>query len=513
MLSRSRTLPSRIHHGIIEERHDVKHYLQVEVQPKKPTEAEKAINILSNYSKCFDDDGRSKRTGTFWTASAHIITAVIGSGVLSLAWSVAQLGWIAGPLVMLLFALVNLYTSNLLTLCYRTTDSVTGHRNYTYMEAVKNILGGRKVKISGLIQYFNLFGIAIGYTIAASVSMMAIKRSNCYHKSHGEDPCHMSSNGYMITFGTAEVIFSQIPDFDQVWWLSIVAAIMSFTYSSVGLGLDIGKVAENRSFKGSLTGISIGTVTQAGTVTDTQKIWRSMQALGAMAFAYSFSIILIEIQDTIKSPPAEFKTMRKATVLSVAVTTVFYLLCGCMGYAAFGDNAPGNLLTGFGFYNPYWLLDIANFAIVVHLVGAYQVFCQPLFAFVEKWCARKWAKNGFVTSEYKIAVPFLGVYQLNLFRLVCRTGFVLSTTIIAMLMPFFNDVVGILGAFGFWPLTVYFPIDMYISQRKIPRWSNRWLGLQLLSFTCLIVSVVAAVGSMAGVVLDLKTYKPFKTSY
>lgn len=65
--------------------------------------------------------------------------------------------------------------------------------------------------------------------------------------------------------------------------------------------------------------------------------------------------------------------MKKATILSIAVTTLFYMLCGCMGYAAFGDLAPGNLLTGFGFYNPYWLLDIANVAIVVHLVGAYQV--------------------------------------------------------------------------------------------------------------------------------------------
>ena len=47
----------------------------------------------------------------------------------------------------------------------------------------------------------------------------------------------------MITFGIIEVLFSQIPDFDQVRWLSIVAAIMSFTYSSVGLGLGLGKVA------------------------------------------------------------------------------------------------------------------------------------------------------------------------------------------------------------------------------------------------------------------------------
>ncbi|KAF5806271.1 putative amino acid transporter, transmembrane domain-containing protein [Helianthus annuus] len=59
--------------------------------------------------KCFDYRGR-----TVWTASAHIITAVIGSGVLSLAWATAQLGWIAGPTVLFLFSFVTYYTSCLL---------------------------------------------------------------------------------------------------------------------------------------------------------------------------------------------------------------------------------------------------------------------------------------------------------------------------------------------------------------------------------------------------------------
>ncbi|KAK9129458.1 hypothetical protein Sjap_009945 [Stephania japonica] len=408
---------------------------------------------------------------------------------------------------MLLFALVILYTSNLLSQCYRSGDPSTGKRNYTYMDAVKANLGGHKVAICGWIQYINLFGVAIGYTIAASISMMAVKRSNCLHESGGKDGCRMSSNGYMIAFGITEVIFSQIPDFDQVWWLSIVAAIMSFTYSTVGLSLGIAQVAENGSFKGSLTGISIGRVTE------TQKLWRSLQALGAIAFAYSYSIILIEIQDTLKSPPAEHKTMKKATSISISVTTTFYLLCGCMGYAAFGDDAPGNLLTGFGFKNPYWLLDIANVAIVVHLVGAYQVYCQPLFAFVEKWSAHKWNKSAFMAKEFELPLPLLGSYKVNLFRLSWRTIFVVVTTIISMLMPFFNDVVGILGAFGFWPLTVYFPIEMYIAEKKIGSWTTRWLGLQLLSITCLVVSVAAACGSVAGVILDLKSYKPFKTTY
>ncbi|PKA66781.1 Amino acid permease 2 [Apostasia shenzhenica] len=458
--------------------------------------------------KNLDDDGRVRRTGTVWTASAHIITAVIGSGVLSLAWAIAQLGWVAGPVVMILFSFVIYYTSTLLTDCYRTGDPITGKRNYTYSDAVHAYLGGMKVKICGLIQYLNLFGVAIGYTIAASISMMAIRRSNCFHEKGHKNPCHISSNPYMIIFGVTEIIFSQIPDFDQIWWLSIVAAVMSFTYSSIGLALGIIQVVANGGFKGSLTGISIGSVTQA------QKIWHSLQAFGDIAFAYSYSIILIEIQDTIKAPPpSEAKVMKKATLFSVAVTTIFYMLCGCMGYAAFGDRAPGNLLTGFGFYNPFWLLDIANAAIVIHLVGAYQVFCQPLFAFVEKWANRTWPDSKFFAKDIRIPLGSTRSYKLNLFRLVWRTAFVVITTVISMLLPFFNDVVGLLGALGFWPLTVYFPIEMYIVQKKVPRWSTRWVCLQILSLACLVISIAAAAGSIAGVVNDLKIFRPFKSGY
>lgn len=75
------------------------------------------------------------------TASAHIITAVIGSGVLSLAWATAQLGWIAGPTVLFLFSFVTYYTSTLLASCYRSGNPVTGKRNYTYMDAVRANLG------------------------------------------------------------------------------------------------------------------------------------------------------------------------------------------------------------------------------------------------------------------------------------------------------------------------------------------------------------------------------------
>ncbi|KAJ4819510.1 Amino acid permease [Rhynchospora pubera] len=460
-------------------------------------------------SDCFDDDGRPKRTGTVWTASAHIITAVIGSGVLSLAWAVGQLGWVAGPGIMILFSFVTYYTSTLLSDCYRSCDPSTGKRNYTYKDAVQANLSGAKVKMCGFLQYINLIGTAIGYTIAATSSMVAIKRSNCFHENGKDDPCQISSNLYMIIFGIVQIIFSQFPNFEKIAGLSIIAAIMSFTYSTIGLALGIVQVIENGGFKGSLTGISIGLVTPV------HKIWLVFQAIGSIAFAYSFSLILIEIQDTIKAPPpSEAKVMKRATSISISATTVFYLLCGCMGYGGFGDLAPGNLLTGFGFYNPFWLLDIANAAIVIHLVGAYQVYCQPLYAFIENWAKGTWPNCKFITNEITIPMSLSKSYNLNinLFRLTWRSLFVVLATFISMLMPFFDDVVGLIGAIGFWPMTVYFPIEMYIVQKKVPKWSTRWIWLQLLSSLCLVISVAAAIGSIVGIVSDLKVYKPFKTT-
>ncbi|KAK3428274.1 hypothetical protein EUGRSUZ_F04325, partial [Eucalyptus grandis] len=417
------------------------------------------------------------------------------------------LGWIIGPVVVLSFSFITNYTSALLADCYRCGDPVRGERNYTYTDAVRSNLGRGKEWSYGLVQYLYLFGVAIGYTVAFSISMRAIGRSNCFHEKGDDRPCHTSSNLYMIAFAVIEIILSQIPNFDQLWWLSIMATVMSFTYLSIGVALSITKVAENGKLKGSLTGISIGTVTQ------NQKMWRSFQALGDIAFAYAFSINLIEIQDTIKSPPPEAKTMRKATLVSLAVITLFYLLCACMAYGAFGDMAPRHLLAGFEFFIPDWLVDIANAAIAIHLIGAYQAYSQPILAFIEKRAMRRFADGQFITREIEIPVPGFRTYKLYVFRLISRTIFVIVTTMISMLLPFFNEVIGLLGALGFWPLTVYFPIEMYIAQMKIPKWRTKWLGLQMLSLACLSISLAAAAGSIAGVALHLMSYKPFETSH
>lgn len=440
-----------------------------------------------------DDDGRV-RTGNLWTAVAYIITSVIGAGVLSLAWSTSQLGWIAGPACMLCFAVVTYISAYLLSDCYRSPHPETGVRNRSYMDAVRLFLGEKQTWVCGGLQYLSLYGTAIAYTITTPNSMRAIQKSNCYHKEGHDAKCEFGDTSYMLMFGAVQLVFSQIPDFHDMEWVSIIAAIMSFAYASIGVVLGFAKVIGNGEIKGGITGIPMAS--------KSQKVWRVSQALGDIAFAYPYSIILLEIQDTLKSPPPENQTMKRASMVSIFITTFFYLCCGCFGYAAFGNDTPGNLLTGFGFYEPYWLIDLANVCIVIHLVGGYQVFSQPIFGFVDKWCAEKFPNSGFVTKFYTIKIPFLFTFKLNLLRLCFRTFYVVTTTALAMVFPYFNQVLGLLGAVNFWPLAIYFPVEMYFVQRKIGAWTKTWIILRSFSFGCLLVSTFALVGSVEGLISE-----------
>ncbi|XP_074286958.1 amino acid permease 8-like [Silene latifolia] len=461
--------------------------------------------FADNYDEEFDDDGKPKRSGTVWTASAHIITAIIGSGVLSLAWATAQLGWIGGIGTLVIFSGITLYTSNLLADCYRSPDPVTGKRNPTYMDQVQANLGRSSRIACGLVQYANLSGMVIGYTITASISMVAVHKSNCFHgKGHAAN-CKFTCNPYMIGLGIFEIFLSQIRNLHKLTWLSTVAAIMSFGYATIGISLAIAKIASGSGGKTTLTGVEVGI-----DVTGAEKTWKMFRALGDIAFAYSFAQVLVEIQDTLKSTPPENKVMKKANTVGVITTTSFYMMCGCLGYAAFGNSAPGNMLTGFGFYEPFWLVDLANIFIVIHLVGAYQVFAQPVYSKMESLAAEKWPNSTFVKAEYPIKISSRIEFSLNLLRLTGRTIFVILITTLAMAMPFFNDILSLLGSIGFWPLTVYFPVEMYIAQNKIKWRSIKWFVLQLLSLLCLLVSLAAAVGSIQGVGESLRTSKPFQ---
>lgn len=129
-----------------------------------------------------------------------------------------------------------------------------------------------------------------------------------------------------------------------------------------------------------------------------------------------------------------------------------------------------------------------------------QMFSQPIFQYYDKWFAAKFPDSKFVNKIYKLKLPLLPCYKLNALRLSFRTLYVVLVTWIAIMFPFFNQVLGVLGAFGFWNLSIYYPIEMYFVQRKVRAWSKKWILLQIFSCLCLIVSLYALVGSVQGLI-------------
>ena len=88
----------------------------------------------------------------------------------------------------------------------------------------------------------------IFFSERARARCRAIQKANCYHDhEEGHDaPCSVGGDVfYMLLFGLAQVVLSQIPGFHEMAGLSVFAAVMSFTYALVGVGLGVAKVIGN----------------------------------------------------------------------------------------------------------------------------------------------------------------------------------------------------------------------------------------------------------------------------
>ncbi|KAB1226641.1 Amino acid permease 2 [Morella rubra] len=441
-------------------------------------------------------DGQSKRTGNLYLSvivgvkmlvlvelESRLVYFLLGLGCLFFGGlkdlrlrgeNMAQLGWVAGPAAMICFSFLAYYTSRfLLNRPGKNTD--TGKKN-SYMDVVESNLGRRHAIVCFVVQYLNLLVVASKYTQEAAFRMMDLIWYACHH---GKRTCRVYQKPYNIAAGVIQIFFSQIPDFDQLGWLSSLSVVTFITFSAIGLGLSIGRVTENEKFEGRTGGMSLGNVTRA------QKMRGIFKAFGDIALAYDFFSVLIDIEDTIESPQPDVanQIMKKATKFSLVATTFVYLVYGGLEYAAFGENVAHSL-----FWNPYWLLDIRSLAMLINYVGAYQIFSQPMFAMVEKFIGGAVTNCEFATKDIEIPIPCF-TFKTNLLRLVCRSGFVITTTVMSMFLPVYNGSLQLVDGIAFWFLGIYFPLEMYKKEKQ--KYSGKWLCAQIVIIGVLILTIAS----------------------
>lgn len=142
-----------------------------------------------------------------------------------------------------------------------------------------------------------------------------------------------------------------------------------------------------------------------------------------------------------------------------------------------------------------WVIVLANALVFIHMLSAVQLFTQPLFAAIEHGVARCWPASPIATSP-------------RITKLVWRSLYIAFITFISALIPFFSQIIGLVGAVIYWPTAILFPVFVWLAVFP-PRLSVH-IGLQTLNAAMLIVALLAIVGSLRSIINNADTYGVFQ---
>jgi amino acid permease len=400
----------------------------------------------------------------WYHAAFHSVCAVVGAGVLGLPYAFKYLGWFWGLLTLSVLFCVSLYTSYLLSELHED-GSV---RLNTYREIGQYVWGERRGWWAvAPVQFLLMAGLCITYTVTAAQSIKGIVSSDC----SGVD-CQEGLAGYCILFGIVQLFLSQVPDFHSLWWVSLLGGIMSIGYCMIAAGGSIAAAA---------SGVEKSATTESSEST-ADAVFGVMNALGSVAFTFGGQAVVPEIQATLATPPRSPLSMMKAVGVSYVLVFVLYYSVAITGYAAFGSHVEPDILLSIK--KPAWLVDIADMMVVFHVAAGYQVFAMPLFDVFEA------AVRSRLSRRPRPVV----------LRLFVRTLFVFIATFVAILVPFFDDLMGLIASVGLMPITFILPPLLWISSRK-PTGTEFWVNATIAGGSS-ILGLIALVGSMRNIIAD-----------
>jgi amino acid permease len=318
-------------------------------------------------------------------------------------------------------------------------------------------------------------GLNIVYMITGGQSLQK------FHKMVCDERCKNIKLPYFIMiFASVQFVLSQLPNFHSISSISLIAAVMSVSYSTIAFVAS----ADHHRKNSAEVDYSLRATTTPG------KVFDFLGGLGDVAFTYAGHNVVLEIQATIPSTPDKpsKKPMWKGVVVAYIIIAACYFPVALAGYWAFGNQVDENILITLE--KPWWLIAVANMMVVVHVVGSYQVYAMPVFDMIETVLVRKF----WFTPDLRL-------------RMISRTVYVAFTMFVAMTFPFFSELLSFFGGFAFAPTSYFLPCIMWLIICKPKRFSLSWFT----NWTCIFIGVslmiLAPIGGLRQIILKVKTYK------
>uniref|UniRef100_A0A453R046 Amino acid transporter transmembrane domain-containing protein n=1 Tax=Aegilops tauschii subsp. strangulata TaxID=200361 RepID=A0A453R046_AEGTS len=316
----------------------------------------------------------SSRNAKWWYSAFHNVTAMVGAGVLSLPYAMSELGWGPGVAAMILSWAITLYT---LWQMVEMHECVPGKRFDRYHELGQHAFG-QKLGLWIVVpqQLVVEVGVCIVYMVTGGKSLKKV------HDLLRPEHSHPIRTSYFICiFGSAHFLLSQLPNFNSITGVSLAAAVMSLSYSTIAWAASLHKAG--KAGPGHVVDYSMTASTTPG------RTFNFLSALGDVAFAYAGHNVVLEIQATIPSTPEKpsKKPMWRGVVLAYIVVAICYLPVAFLGYYVFGNAVDDNILITLE--KPRWLIAAANMFVVIHVIGSYQIYAMPVFDMLETFLVKK----------------------------------------------------------------------------------------------------------------------------
>ncbi|TVU43562.1 hypothetical protein EJB05_10041 [Eragrostis curvula] len=414
----------------------------------------------------------ASRNAKWWYSAFHNVTAMVGAGVLGLPYAMSELGWGPGVAVLVVSWVITLYT---LWQMVEMHEAVPGKRFDRYHELGQHAFG-EKLGLWIVVpqQLIVEVGLNIVYMVTGGTSLRKFHDVIC----DGRNCKDIKLTYFIMIFASVHFVLAQLPNFNSISGVSLAAAVMSLSYSTIAWGASVDK--------GKLPNVdySLRATTTPG------KVFGFFGALGTVAFAYAGHNVVLEIQATIPSTPEKpsKKPMWKGVVVAYIVVAVCYFPVSLVGYWAFGNAVDDDILVTLN--RPKWLIALANMMVVVHVIGSYQIYAMPVFDMMETVLVKKLRFRPGLTL-----------------RLVARTIYVAFTMFVAITFPFFDGLLSFFGGFAFAPTTYYLPCIMWLAIKKPRRFSLSWF----INWICIVIGVLlmvlSPIGGLRNIILKAKTYK------
>lgn len=413
--------------------------------------------------------GDPNRRAKWWYSTFHTVTAMIGAGVLSLPYAMAYLGWGPGTMVM---ALSWCITLNTMWQMIQLHECVPGTRFDRYLDLGRHAFGPKWGPWIVLPQQLIVqVGCDIVYMVTGGKCLKKFMEIACINCT----PIRQSY--WIVIFGGLQFFLSQLPNFNSVAAVSLAAAVMSLSYSTI-------------AWAGSLAHGQVENVSYAyKDANPVDYTFRVFNALGQISFAFAGHAVALEIQATIPSTPEKPSkvSMWRGVVGAYFVNAICYFPVALIGYWAFGQDVEDNVLVALK--RPAWLIAAANMMVVVHVIGSYQVYAMPVFGLLE----------GVMVKKFKCPPGFA-------VRLVARSAFVAFTLFVGVTFPFFGDLLGFFGGFGFTPTSFFLPSIMWLIIKKPPRFGASWFVNWASIFIGSFIMLASTIGGFRNIITDASTY-------